>query len=67
MAFAHRKRVLGFQRLRLRRSRGEHDEFLLATTGQNLPKLTRYTQTLKQTDYAPCLNTETEKTRRYAN
>lgn len=46
---------------RLRGPTGEHDEFLLAANVQNLRKLTRYAQTLKQTDYAPCLNTKTEK------
>ncbi|MCP4431131.1 MAG: hypothetical protein GY806_09155 [Gammaproteobacteria bacterium] len=35
--FAHLKRVMNFDRLRLRGITGAHDEFLLAATVQNLP------------------------------
>ena len=37
--FAHLKRVMNFDRLRLRGLTGAHDEFLLAATVQNLKKL----------------------------
>jgi hypothetical protein len=37
--FAHLKRVMNFDRLRLRGITGAHDEFLLAATVQNLKKL----------------------------
>ena len=37
--FAHLKRVMNFERLRLRGITGAHDEFLLAATVQNLKKL----------------------------
>lgn len=36
MLFAHLKRILNFDRLRLRGPNGAHDEFLLAATAQNL-------------------------------
>ena len=39
MLFAHLKRHLGFERLRLRGPSGAHDEFLLAATAQNLKRL----------------------------
>lgn len=41
MLFAHRKRILRLDRLRLRGPRGAHDEFLLAATAQNLRKLAK--------------------------
>jgi len=47
MLFAHVKRQLGFERLRLRGLSGAQDEFLLAATAQNLRRLARLT--------APCL------------
>ena len=39
MLFAHLKRILWLDRLRLRGPNGAHDEFLLAATAQNLRKL----------------------------
>jgi len=39
MPFAHLKRILRLDRLRLRGPNGAHDEFLLAATAQNLRKL----------------------------
>ena len=41
MLFAHLKRILGLGRLRLRGPCGAKDEFLLATTAQNLRKLAK--------------------------
>ena len=41
MLFAHLKRILRLDRLRLRGSSGAHDEFLLAATAQNLRKPAR--------------------------
>ena len=41
MLFAHLKRILGLDRLRLRGPCGAHDEFLLAATAQTLRKLAR--------------------------
>lgn len=41
MQFAHLKRILRLNRLRLRGPRGARDEFLLAATAQNLRKLAR--------------------------
>ncbi len=41
MLFAHLKRILGLGRLRLRGPNGAKDEFLLATTAQNLRKLAK--------------------------
>ena len=42
MAFAHLKRILKLDRLRLRGLSGARDEILLAATAQNLRKLVRY-------------------------
>ena len=42
MNFAHLKRLLGIDRLRLRGPTGAQDEFTLAATAQNLRKLARY-------------------------
>lgn len=39
MLFAHLKRILRFDRLRMRGLSGANDEFLLAATVQNLRKL----------------------------
>ena len=39
MLFGHLKKIMRFDRLRLRGPNGAHDEFLLAATGQNLRKL----------------------------
>ena len=41
MCFAHLKRILRLDRLRLRGPCGAHDEFLLAATAQNLRKLAK--------------------------
>jgi transposase len=41
MMFAHLKRILKLDRLRLRGPCGAHDEFLLAATAQNLRKLAK--------------------------
>ncbi len=41
MLFAHLKRILRFDRLRLRGPNGARDEFLLAATAQNLRKLAK--------------------------
>jgi len=41
MLFAHLKRILKMDRLRLRGPDGAHDEFLLAATAQNLRKLAK--------------------------
>jgi len=41
MAFAHLKRILKLDRLRLRGPCGAHDEFLLAATAQNLRKMAK--------------------------
>jgi transposase len=47
--FAHLKRVMNFDRLRLRGITGAHDEFLMAATVQNLKKLAQ--QRHKPPDY----------------
>ena len=41
MLFAHLKRILNLDRLRLRGPKGAKDEFLLAATAQNLRKLAK--------------------------
>ena len=41
MLFAHLKRILKLNRLRLRGPRGVQDEFLLAATAQNLRRLAK--------------------------
>ena len=41
MLFAHLKRILKLDRLRLRGPNGVHDEFLLAATAQNLRRMGR--------------------------
>jgi len=41
MLFAHLKRILKLDRLRLRGPNGAKDEFLLAATAQNLRKMAR--------------------------
>jgi len=42
MLFAHLKRHMGFERLRLRGFSGAQDEFLLAATAQNLKRLAKH-------------------------
>ena len=41
MLFAHLKRILGLDRLRLRGPNGAHDEFLLAAIAQNLRRMAK--------------------------
>jgi len=41
MLFAHLKRILKLDRLRLRGPNGARDEFLLAATAQNLRKIAK--------------------------
>ena len=41
MLFAHLKRILKLDRLRLRGANGAHYEFLFAATAQNLRKLAK--------------------------
>ena len=43
MLFAHLKRNMGFERLRLRGISGARDEFLLAAIAQNLKRLATLT------------------------
>ncbi len=50
MLFAHLKRILKLNRLRLRGLTGAQDEFLLAATAQNLRKLVK----LKSRSPPPC-------------
>jgi len=42
MLFAHLKRILKLDRLRLRGPSGAHDEFLLAATAQNLRRMAKW-------------------------
>jgi hypothetical protein len=42
MLFAHLKRILKLDRLRLRGPKGAHDEFLLAATAQNLRRMAKW-------------------------
>ncbi len=49
MLFAHLKRILGLNRLRLRGPCGANDEFLLAATAQNLRKLAKILPPPQQT------------------
>lgn len=42
MLFAHLKRILKLDRLRLRDPNGAHDEFLLAATAQNLRRMAKW-------------------------
>ncbi len=46
MLFAHLKRILKLDRLRLRGPNGAKDEFLLAATVQNLRKMDKLIQLL---------------------
>ena len=45
MLFAHMKRVLKVDRLRLRGLKGAQDEFLLTATAQNLRRMAKYLST----------------------
>jgi hypothetical protein len=49
MLFAHLKRILRLDRLRLRGPCGAHDEFLLAATAQNLRNLAKLIPALAPT------------------
>ena len=42
MLFAHLKRILKFDKLRLRGPSGVQDEFLLAATAQNLRRMAKW-------------------------
>jgi hypothetical protein len=42
MLFAHLKRILKLDRLRLRGPSGAHEEFLMAATAQNLRRMARW-------------------------
>lgn len=55
MAFAHLKRILKLDRLRLRGLSGAKHEVLLAATAQNLRKLARYAAQPPPVSKAPCL------------
>ena len=41
MLFAHMKKIMGLDRLRLRGPNGAKDEFILAATAQNLRKMAK--------------------------
>ena len=45
MLFAHMKRILKMDRLRLRGISGARDEFLLTATAQNLRRMAKYLST----------------------
>jgi hypothetical protein len=45
MLFAHMKRILKVDRLRLRGLKGAQDEFLLTATAQNLRRMAKYLST----------------------
>lgn len=54
MLFAHLKRILKLDRLRLRGPNGANDEFLLAATAQNLRRMAQYlTRPPPQPSFAP--------------
>jgi hypothetical protein len=55
MAFAHLKRILKLDRLRLRGLTGAKFEVLLAATSQNLRKLAKYAGRAPPRSTAPCL------------
>ncbi len=46
MLFAHMKKIMGLDRLRLRGPNGAKDEFTLAATAQNLRKMAKLLPTL---------------------
>jgi transposase len=48
MLFAHLKRILKLDRLRLRGLSGAHDEFLLAATAQNLRRMAKWLTPMSQ-------------------
>jgi hypothetical protein len=51
--FAHLKRILKLDRLRLRGRRGARDEFLLAATAQNLRRLAKRWQQMTMIEAIP--------------
>jgi len=53
MLFAHLKRILKLDRLRLRGLSGARDEFLLAATAQNLRRMAKRLMQTKQRSFAP--------------
>jgi transposase len=54
MLFAHLKRILKLDRLRLRGRSGAHDEFLLAATAQNLRRMAKWLMPVaEQEELAP--------------
>jgi hypothetical protein len=54
MLFAHLKRVLKLDRLRLRGRTGAQDEFLMAATAQNLRRMAKWlVPKAPQADLAP--------------
>lgn len=53
MLFAHLKRILKLDRLRLRGLSGARDEFLLAATAQNLRRMAKRLIEAKQRSFAP--------------
>ncbi len=53
MLFAHLKRILKLDRLRLRGLSGARDEFLLAATAQNLRRMAKRLLNAKQGSLAP--------------
>ncbi len=50
MLFAHLKRILKLDKLRLRGLTGAHDEFLLAATAQNLRRMAKWLMPVAQED-----------------
>jgi hypothetical protein len=61
MLFAHMKRILKVDRLRLRGLSGARDEFLLTATAQNLRRMAKYLGTgppgicaMAPTELSPC-------------
>ena len=50
MLFAHLKRILKLDRLRLRGFSGAQDEFLLAATAQNLRRMAKWLMPVTQED-----------------
>lgn len=49
MLFAHLKRILKLDRLRLRGLSGAQDEFLLAATAQNLQRMAKWLMPMNET------------------
>ena len=66
MLFAHLKRILRLDRLRLRGPLGARDEFLLAATAQNLRKLAKLIPSPARTAYWPTFSTQSAQSRRWS-